>query len=152
MAGHIQSTPEPTAGNPEAGQRQVFLQTVLETLRERQFKQPVSYYPRFRVSDGELDLLAATLRDADREANYPVKLVIGKDPGDHWHLAYGYTEGRPAGAPAGEVHVTTDYVHCSELRGDALDDARAYVTLRNNTPSILACLEELLQHRLGARS
>ena len=49
------------------------------------------------------------------------------------------------------MHVTTDHVHCSEMRGDALDDARVYVTVRNNLPGIIAALEEVLTYRLGAR-
>ena len=119
----------------------------MDLLRSRQYQRHDSY-AQYRLSNGELNLLAAELEELDSQANFPVKLVVGKDPGDDWHLAYGYycREGEE-----GEVHVTTDHVHCSEIRGDALDDARVYVTVRNNLPGIIAALEELLTYRLDTR-
>ena len=143
-----------TAGEPDhalaAG-----LQFALATIRERTYHRPVSYFPRYRLSDGELDLLASTLQDADAHANFPVQVKLGgAEDGSDWLLAHGHVERGPevvGGAVCADVYVTTDHVHCSEMRGDALDDAECYVTLRNNLPGVLAALEELLQWRLGQR-
>jgi len=99
----------------------------------------------YQLSDGELDLLLASLMEHDAHANYPVRCYVGKYDGDDWLLAFGESQEH------GEVQVSTDRVHCSQVRGDAWDDAQAYVGLRNNLPSIIASLEELLQWRLGRR-
>ena len=143
----------PTAGNPETEVQSVGMQFALETIQERQFKQPETYL-NFRLSDGELDLLLSTLRDHDRSANYPVRWYLGKCNGDDWLLSFGDVNRRAEGTSGpvhGRVTITTDHVHASEMRGDALDDAQCYVALRNNLPCVLASLEELLRYRLGQR-
>lgn len=142
------STPgSPVAGAPVA----TAVQFVLDTIRERTYRQPETYVA-YRLSDGELNLLVAALEDAEAHSNFPVQVKVGRDDGQDWLLAMGRVD-RDAqcegGEQRGDVFITTDRVHCSEVRGDALCDAEAYVTLRNNLPGIIASLEELLRIRVN---
>lgn len=125
----------------------------LGILGERAYKRPADF-SRYRLSDGELDQLTARLRDVEAEANMPLQVVTGKYDGENWLTAsFGHCS-RDAqcvgGVVEADVYVTTDRVHCSEIRGDALDDATAYVTMRNALPGIIAALEELLRRRVAA--
>lgn len=126
------------------------LRLALETLQERAYRRPATF-AAYRLSDGALDQLCARLRDYEAEANMPLQVQLGKYDGENWLVAsFGHVS-RDAqcvgGAVEDDVHVTTDQVHCSEVRGDALSDAECYVGLRNALPGILASLEELLAVR-----
>lgn len=132
------------------------VQIALAILEARRFKQPGSYRAAMgEVSDGLLNTLVAELREADGEGNYPVKVALGKYDGEDWLVADFGAVSRDAqcagGAIEADVHVTTDRVHASEIRGDALCDAECYVVVRNHLPTIIAALEELLAARLERR-
>jgi hypothetical protein len=129
------------------------LQIALSIIEERRFKAPESYANRYRLSDAQLDALIATLREHESCSNAPLMLVrTASTVFDNWLLGTYERcafEGKPAESDT--LWVTTDHVHCSELRGDAKDDGEAWVALRNNLPRILGALEELLMRRLGSR-
>lgn len=124
------------------------LQHVLGVIESRTHK-PLDTFERYRPSDGQLNALIARLREAEDNSNTPLKVVYEKDKVfDNWLLGT-YERGEHNGQPAewGDIWVTTDRVHASEVRGDAKDDAEAWVTMRNNLPIIIAGLEELLARR-----
>lgn len=127
-------------------------QAVLDIIEERQFHAPASYRDRYftMLTDGKVDEMAAKFRDLEERANAPVMVQLDPDKvHDNWLLAFGgcVRDGKDI-----EVTVTTDHVHASQMRGDALDDAECYVALRNNLPLVIAALEELLALRLEKRA
>lgn len=124
------------------------LQTVLGVIESRQFRAPASYAKDCRISDSTLDQLAAELREHDANSNAPIKLVTGsfEKAIENWCLGRYTRDGEDA-----EAWITTDRVHASEMRGDALCDAEAWVCLRNNLALIIGALEELLALRLALR-
>lgn len=129
------------------------LQVALAIAEARRFHQPGSYRAALGdISPAALDALIVELRDHDAQGNYPLRVELGEHAGDDWLIARFGTVSRGASAhgPAleADVQVTTDRVHCSELRGDALWDAECHVALRNHLPVIIAALEELLAIRV----
>lgn len=136
---------------------QTAVQVALAIIEARRFKQPGCYREALGdVSDGALNTLVAELREADAEGNYPVKVALGKYDGEDWLIADFGLVSRDAATEGGtlesQAYVTTDQVHASEVRGDALCDAECYVTVRNHLPTIIAALEELLDVRVRARA
>lgn len=117
------------------------IQEVLDIIEARRFKQPSSY-EKYAPSPGELNTLIAKLREHDKHANGPVRCYIGNYDGSDWLLGFGSAD-REDGT-GGDIVITTDRVRTSEIRGDAIDDAECYVTLRNNLPRIIGALEKLL--------
>lgn len=132
---------------------QTAVQVALAIIEARRFKQPGSYRQALGdITPGALNTLIAELREADGAGNYPLKVALGKYDGEDWLIGDFGLVSRDAQAERGpleaDVHVTTDRVHASEIRGDALCDAEAYVTVRNHLPIIIAALEELLEARV----
>lgn len=126
-------------------------QEVLDIIEARQFKQPPSYRERYAPTDGQINALIAKLREADNRANMPLRVLQEKYDGQDWFVAsFGTASREPFEGKPGleaDIFVTTDHVHASEMRGDALDDAECYVLMRNHLPLIIAALEELFAMR-----
>jgi hypothetical protein len=97
------------------------------------------------VTNDELAALIGTLRQHDQAANYPVRMDLGEYAGDDWLLGFGSSD---RDGKFVNVTIQTDRVHGSDMTGDAIDDAAAYVYLRNNLPVVVSALEELLVHRM----
>lgn len=129
------------------------VQGVLEVIESRRYKVPQVWREAYGTpTDGQLDKLIAALRDADNRGNYPLKVERDEYKGDNWlvsSIRFAPMSGFGNNHKGIPVYVTTDRVRCSEIRGDAEDDAECFVAVRNNLPTIIAALEELLERRLS---
>jgi hypothetical protein len=104
---------------------------------------PDSYTGPRNLLPGELDQFIACMVEHHENANWPVKLDLNYD-GDNWAPGWGVAQDENGDDL--EVYVTTDHVHCSEIRGGALEDGECYVFLRNALPQIIHELKRLLAY------
>ena len=93
--------------------------------------------PGFNLTEGRLDQIVERWNNA----NGPLKVVIGDDGGENWHIAsFGIDE-----KTGDSVNVTTDYVKASELCGDAASDAEFFVYAHKDIPDLVREVRRLRQ-------